>query len=60
IGDTHVKRGGSWLDDPQQCTVYFRSASGPAGKSSTLGFRVCRTVQTESGSKAAPKEEVYV
>lgn len=60
IGDTHVKRGGSWLDDPQQCTVYFRSASGPVGKSSTLGFRVCRTVLEESSGKTASKEEVYV
>ena len=43
IGNMHVKRGGSWLDDYQQCTVYFRSGSAPAGKSSSLGFRVCRT-----------------
>ena len=44
IGTMHVKRGGSWLDDPQQCTVYFRSGSAPTAKSSSLGFRVCRTV----------------
>ncbi len=44
IGTMHVKRGGSWLDDPQQCTVYFRSGSAPTGKSSSLGFRVCRTL----------------
>ncbi len=44
IGTMHVKRGGSWLDDPQQCSVYFRSGSAPTGKSSSLGFRVCRTV----------------
>lgn len=43
IGSMHVKRGGSWLDDPQQCTVFFRSGSAQAGKSSSLGFRVCRT-----------------
>ncbi|MCR5218107.1 SUMF1/EgtB/PvdO family nonheme iron enzyme [Treponema sp.] len=42
-GNCHVKRGGSWLDDMQQCTVYFRSGSAPAGKSSTLGFRLCRS-----------------
>lgn len=59
IGTLHVKRGGSWLDDPQQCTVYFRSGSAPIGKSSSLGFRVCRTVQVEA-SKAPSKEEVYV
>ena len=41
IGSMHVKRGGSWLDDPQQCTVFFRSASAPTGKSSNLGFRLC-------------------
>jgi formylglycine-generating enzyme required for sulfatase activity len=40
-GDVHVKRGGSWLDDPQQCTVFYRSGSAPNGKSSSLGFRVC-------------------
>ena len=40
-GDMHVKRGGSWLDDPQQCTVFYRSGSAPNGKSSSLGFRVC-------------------
>lgn len=44
IGTMHVKRGGSWLDDPQQCTVYFRSGSAPTGKSSSLGFRVCRSL----------------
>ncbi|MCR5285342.1 MAG: SUMF1/EgtB/PvdO family nonheme iron enzyme [Treponema sp.] len=43
IGDLHVKRGGSWLDDPQQCTVFYRSGSAPNGKSSSLGFRVCRS-----------------
>lgn len=43
IGDAHVKRGGSWLDDPQQCTVFYRSGSAPNGKSSSLGFRVCRS-----------------
>lgn len=45
IGSLHVKRGGSWLDDPQQCTVYYRSGSTPNGKSSNLGFRVCRTAR---------------
>ena len=44
IGNMHVKRGGGWLDDPEQCTVFFRSGSAPTGKSSSLGFRVCRTV----------------
>ena len=39
-GEMHVKRGGSWLDDPQQCTVFYRSGSAPSGKSSNLGFRV--------------------
>ncbi len=44
IGSMHVKRGGSWLDDMQQCTVFYRSGSAPTGKSSSLGFRVCRTL----------------
>ena len=43
IGNLHVKRGGSWLDDAMECTVFFRSGSAPIGKSSTLGFRVCRS-----------------
>ena len=43
IGNMHVKRGGSWLDDAPQCTVFFRSGSVPAGKSSSLGFRVCQS-----------------
>lgn len=43
-GNAHVKRGGSWLDDPQQCTNTFRSFSSPAGKSSSLGFRICRSI----------------
>ncbi|MBO6177410.1 MAG: SUMF1/EgtB/PvdO family nonheme iron enzyme [Treponema sp.] len=43
-GNFHVKRGGSWLDDMQQCTVCYRSGSAPTGKSSSLGFRVCRSV----------------
>ena len=42
-GNMHSKRGGSWLDDSQQCTVFFRSGSIPAGKSSSLGFRVCQS-----------------
>lgn len=37
----HVKRGGSWLDDDTQCTVFFRSSSILTGKSSNLGFRIC-------------------
>ena len=41
VGTLHVKRGGSWLDDMQQCTVLFRSGSASTGKSSSLGFRVC-------------------
>ena len=41
IGSMHVTRGGSWLDDLQQCTVFYRSGSAPTGKSSNLGFRVC-------------------
>ena len=44
IGTMHVKRGGSWLDDREQCTVYYRSGSAPTGKSSNLGFRVCRSL----------------
>lgn len=52
IGNLHVKRGGSWLDDEQQCTVFFRSGSASAGKSSSLGFRVCRT---EFGDKIESK-----
>ena len=44
IGTMHIKRGGSWLDDPQQCTVFFRSGSAPGGKSSSLGFRVCKSM----------------
>ena len=44
IGTMHVKRGGSWLDDLQQCTVFFRSGSAPTGKSSNLGFRVCTSL----------------
>jgi len=43
IGNLHAKRGGSWLDDSMQCTIFFRSGSSPAGKSSSLGFRVCKT-----------------
>ena len=46
IGSLHVKRGGSWLDDPQQCTVLYRTGSTTNGKSSNLGFRVCRSVFT--------------
>ncbi len=44
IGTMRVKRGGSWLDDPFQCTVFFRSGSAPTGKSSSLGFRVARSI----------------
>ena len=46
IGNLHVKRGGSWLDDPQQCTILYRTGSTPNGKSSNLGFRVCRSLIT--------------
>ncbi len=60
IGTLHVKRGGSWLDDPQQCTVYYRSGSGPTGKSSSLGFRVCRTIPAEPSSNKISREEIFV
>ncbi len=60
IGTLHVKRGGSWLDDPQQCTVYFRSGSAPTGKSSSLGFRICRSIIPEASSSNTSREEVFV
>lgn len=44
IGSMHIKRGGCWLDDDMQCTVFFRSSSAPTGKGSSLGFRVCRSI----------------
>lgn len=44
LGSMRIKRGGSWLDDAMQCTVFYRSGSAPAGKSSNLGFRVCQAV----------------
>ncbi len=44
LGTMRIKRGGSWLDDAQQCTVFYRSGSAPAGKSSNLGFRVCKSI----------------
>ena len=47
-GEMHVKRGGSWLDDPQQCTVFYRSGSAPSGKSSNLGFRVVCSAVSET------------
>lgn len=43
IGTMHAKRGGCWLDDADQCTVFYRSGSIPSGKSSSLGFRICRS-----------------
>ncbi len=43
IGNMHIKRGGSWLDDAEQCTVLYRSASAPTGKASNLGFRICQS-----------------
>ena len=43
MGNLHVKRGGSWLDDAQQCSVFYRSGSPHTGKSSSLGFRVCQS-----------------
>ena len=47
-GEMHVKRGGSWLDDAQQCTVFYRSGSVPSGKSSNLGFRVVCSAVSET------------
>lgn len=43
LNGNHVKRGGSWLDDEEQCTIFFRSAVPRTGKSSSLGFRICST-----------------
>ena len=43
IGTMHAKRGGCWLDDADQCTIFYRSGSVPSGKSSSLGFRICRS-----------------
>ncbi|MCR4823536.1 MAG: SUMF1/EgtB/PvdO family nonheme iron enzyme [Treponema sp.] len=44
LGTQHVKRGGSWLDDKEQCNLYYRSGSTQNAKSSNLGFRVCRSI----------------
>jgi len=46
IGSMHVKRGGGWLDDMEQCTVFYRSGSAPTGKSSMLGFRIAQSFVT--------------
>lgn len=44
MSGVHVKRGGSWLDDAEQCNVFFRSSSPQGGKSSNLGFRICSSL----------------
>ena len=38
-----VKRGGSWLNDDEQCIVSARNFSVPQSKGATLGFRICRS-----------------
>lgn len=40
-GTMRVKRGGSWLDDAPLCTVTSRGGAAHTAKSSSLGFRVC-------------------
>jgi len=45
-GTTHVKRGGSWLDDATQCGVFHRASASEQARGSTLGFRVvCANVK---------------
>ena len=41
-GDPHAFRGGSWFNCPVCAKSESRSASGPASREATLGFRVIR------------------
>ncbi len=43
-GAAKVKRGGSWLNDMEQCMISSRNFSFPNSKGSNLGFRVCQTM----------------
>ncbi len=42
--DWRVPRGGAWGDRPQNERAALRGASGPANRSSSLGFRLARTL----------------
>jgi formylglycine-generating enzyme required for sulfatase activity len=43
-GDPHAFRGGSWFNCPVCAKSESRSATGPASREATLGFRVMRDV----------------
>ena len=41
-GEKRVVRGGSFLDDARDCTVFARSSAAPDSKSVGIGFRLAR------------------
>ena len=46
-GDSKVIRGGSWLDDDEKCTVFYRQGVKNGFRSATIGFRCAMDVQQE-------------
>jgi len=44
---SRVRRGGSWSYDPRIARAANRSGNGPASRSVSLGFRVCRGAPIE-------------
>ena len=43
-GKLRVSRGGSWNGGSKKSRVFSRAGSPPAGRGTSLGFRLCRTV----------------
>ena len=43
-GASRVLRGGSWIDNPQECRSAYRGGSQPNLRHSLVGFRLCFTI----------------
>jgi formylglycine-generating enzyme required for sulfatase activity len=40
-----VIRGGSWINDPQNCRVAYRNNNEPVNRDNNLGFRLALSFQ---------------
>lgn len=46
-GSNRVKRGGSWNNNANNCSVSIRNNNNPANRNNNLGFRFCRSASAQ-------------
>jgi len=44
-GVNRVVRGGSWINNAQNCRAAYRNNNGPANRNNNIGFRLALSLQ---------------